>query len=309
MGTKPEEEREETRPVTRAGTGVGAPDVDAAAAVDPALAQETRRCFFLWRSGDPQAGADLFALHQTWLREQVGRALGSRLRTKVDPEDVEQEVGCRLLHYSPKEEDGSVERFRGLLRTMLAHAIADLHRHHFDAEKRAAGVEVRVSSDSRLRSDPPRDAPTSPSGVFQRVQDVMLARVTFWFVEPEKRDLIALRHWYDVPFAELVDRFGADVGSLRMRHFRAMHEFARVMAKVKGALAALPAAEVELLREQAGQPAGGASTIDSRVVAASRVQRFAQYLAALQHVAALIGEPLRPLPDSWPRTLLEARRS
>jgi len=287
-----------------AGSDTGRREEDAVAE----LAAVTRAAFERWRAGDVKSGLELFELHHPWLLEQVERHLGAKLRGKVEPEDVAQEVGVRLLVYVPKEEDGAVERFRGLLRLMVQHVITDFHRHFFEAEKRDGGAEVPIASDSRLARDPPRESVASPSGVIQRIHDVTLARVTFWFVEPDKRDLIALRWWYDIPFSDLTRRFGGEEATLRMRHLRATQEFARVMAMVKPALGKLPAEELELLREQASPPISGTSTFDSRVVAHSRIERFAAFLDALRHVAALTGETLRPLPDCWPRCLLDARR-
>jgi DNA-directed RNA polymerase specialized sigma24 family protein len=255
-----------------------------------------------------KSGLELFELHHPWLLEQVERQLGAKLRGKVEPEDVAQDVGVRLLVYVPKDEDGAVDRFRGLLRLMVQHVITDLHRHFFEAEKRDGGAEVPIASDSRLARDPPRESVASPSGVIQRIHDVTLARVTFWFVDPDKRDLIALRWWYDVPFSDLTRRFGGEEATLRMRHQRAQQEFTRVFAKVKPALARLPADEFELLQEQARRQVSGSSTYESGFVEQSRIERFVAFLDALKHVAALTGEMLQKLPDGWPRVLLDARR-
>src|SRR5262245_24993744 len=116
------------------------------------LEQLTRALFTRWRGGDDSAVAELFGLHQPWLSDRVQRELGPRLRTRVEPDDVIQEVGVRLLQYEPKEEDGSVERFRALLRKVAQHIVTDLHRHHFQASKRGRGAERPILSDSRLQT-------------------------------------------------------------------------------------------------------------------------------------------------------------
>lgn len=285
------------------GAGIGRGEGDVVAEIEA----RTRDSFERWRAGDVKSGLELFELHHPWLLEQADRQLSAKLRSRLEPEDVAQIVGMRLLVYVPKPEDGAVDRFRALLRTMVQHVITDEHR-RVEAEKRNPGAEVPLVSDSRLARDPPRDSVASPSGVIQRIHDVTLARVTFWFVEPDKRDLIALRWWYDVPFSDLTRRFGGEEATLRMRHLRATQEFARVMAKVKPALGKLPPDELELLREQASPQIAGTSKFDSRVVAHSRIERFAAFLEALNHVAALTGEALRPLADGWPRVLLDVHR-
>ncbi len=274
---------------------------------DSAIEARTRELFAQWRAGDQLAAAALFELHEPWLAEQVARSLGAKLRSKVEPADVVQDIGIRLLRYDPKAEDGAVERFRGLLRSMVQHVVTDYHRRLIVAEKRHAGPEMRIQSDTRMVADPPRGQHGSPSEAFRKQEDVALARLTFWFVEPERRDLIALRWWYDTPFSELAQRFAADEAAMRMRHLRATQEFARVLARVKSALAQLPNGESELLVDEAcGAPASG-SNVDSRVHARSRVMRLAEFLTGLKKLAALIGEPLHPLADGWPRILVPLR--
>lgn len=274
---------------------------------DSMVETRTRELFAQWRGGDDLAAAGLFELHQAWLADQVARLLGPKLRTKVEPADVVQDIGIRLLRYTPNEQDGALERFRGLLRSMVQHVVTDYHRRLIVAEKRNAGPELQIRSDTGMAADPPRGQHGSPSEAFGRGEDVALARLTFWFVAPERRDVIALRWWYDTPFSELAERFGADEAAMRMRHLRATQEFGRVLAKVRAALAKLPPAEVELLVEESrGAPASG-SGVDSRVLARSRVARFAEFLAALKRLAAFIGEPLYPLADGWPRILVPSR--
>lgn len=284
------------------------PDHDASPAhegpVDDIVAR-TAELFRRWRDGDRSACVALFALHKAWIEQHVAHSLGPRLLTRLEPEDIVQEIGIRLLCYEPNAEDGAIERFRGLLRTMTRHVITDEHRYHFDTDKRGSG-EVQLPTDSKLDGDPTLDRVPSPDGKAGRRADVALARVAFWFLPPEKRDVVGLRWWYDVPFADLARRFGCEEATLRMRHLRATQELAVVMAKVRTALQRLPPAARDLLESQAGYAISSGSSVDSRVLARSRIDRFAAFLDALEQVAHSIGEKLIPLPDSWPRTLLAA---
>ncbi|MBM4016108.1 MAG: hypothetical protein FJ293_14250 [Planctomycetes bacterium] len=91
-----------------------------------------------------------------------------------------------------------------------------------------------------------------------------------------------------------------------MRHLRATQDLAAMMARVRTAMQRLPAPALELLEAQAGQAIRSGSSVDSRVLARSRIDRFAAFLDALEQVAHAIGEKLIPLPDSWPRSLLTA---
>ncbi len=282
------------------------PAAEDSALDDDALAARTRELLHHWRTGARSACVELISLHQAWLTVQVEHWLGQRLRTRVEPDDIVQEVGIKLLCFEPAAEDGALERFRGLLRTMAQHVIADHHRHHFETGKRDGGEVPLLPEDSSLEQNPAHDRSASPGGAAERRSDVALARVTFWFLAAEKRDLIALRWWYDVPFADLAVRFGCEEATLRMRHLRATQELAAMMARVLTAMQRLPPPALELLEAQAGQAIKSGSSVDSRVLARSRIDRFAAFLDALEQVAKAIGEKLIPLPDSWPRSLLMA---
>jgi DNA-directed RNA polymerase specialized sigma24 family protein len=279
---------------------------DDSALDDDALAALTRALLQRWRGGARSACVELIALHQPWLTAQVEHWLGARLKSRVEPDDIVQKVGIKLLCFEPAAEDGALERFRGLLRTMAMHVIADHHRHHFETQMRDGGEVPLLPEDSSLEQDPALDRTVSPGGAAERRSDVALARVTFWFLAPEKRDLIALRWWYDVPFADLTARFGCEESTLRMRHLRATQDLAAMMARVRTAMQRLKAPAIELLEAQAGLAIKSGSSVDSRVLARSRIDRFAAFLDALQQVADAIGEKLIPLPDSWPRSLLTA---
>src|SRR5262245_52159367 len=106
---------------------MGSRDANGAGAApdDREADRRTRELFEQWRAEDGTASARLFELHQRWLSALVEREVGAKLRTRVEPADVVQEVGVRLLHYEPKSEDGPLERFRALLRQMTRHVVTD----------------------------------------------------------------------------------------------------------------------------------------------------------------------------------------
>ncbi|MBM4016109.1 MAG: hypothetical protein FJ293_14255 [Planctomycetes bacterium] len=172
-------------------------DADAAAADsaldDDALGARTRELLQQWRAGARSACVELISLHLPWLTRQVEPWLGAKLRTRVEPDDIVQEVGIKLLCFESAAEDGALERFRGLLRTMARHVIADHHRHHFETDKRDGGAVPLLLEDSIYAQNPAIDCAPSPADAADRRSDVALARVTFWFLPAEKRDLIALR--------------------------------------------------------------------------------------------------------------------
>ena len=268
------------------------------------LAEQTRALFERWRDGDDEAAASAFGLYHGWLLELVQRELGPKLRTRLEPEDVVQDVGLRLLQYDPKPEDGSVERFRALLRTIAQHVVTDLHRRHFEAGKRGHGVERRIVSDSRVDADPPRDSATSPSRALERDEDRALARIVVHFLPADRGDLVGLRWWLDVPFAVLSARSGVDETALRMRLLRAMEKAAAILSKTRAALPRLDGADLDVIRLRVDGDLSFARM--AAILGTSFITACARFHQAMRRLGALIGEPFRPLPDDWPRILLDA---
>jgi RNA polymerase sigma-70 factor (ECF subfamily) len=265
------------------------------------LEARTRELFESWRRGDAAAAAALFELHHDALVEFVGQELGAKLRGKVEPEDVAQEVGLRLLHYEPKAEDGPADRFRALLRQMVRHAAADVHRRHFETRRRGGGRERPLPSDS-LAPDQPLGSVTSPSRAFDRDEERSLARLVVHFLPGDRGDLIGLRSWLDVPFAELSARFGAEENALRMRLLRAMEKAAAVLAKLRGALPRLGADDRDLIELRVGRDLSFAAM--GTLLGATPVGACARFQQAMRRLGGLIEEPFRPLPDDWPHSLV-----
>jgi len=271
------------------------------------LDSRTRERFEAWRSGDAASAARLFELHHDFLVDLVERELGPKLRSRLEPQDVLQDVGVKLLHYEPKPEDGSVERFRALLKKMTRHVVTDLHRRFFEADKRGGGAERPLLSDSRFGVDPPRGSVTSPSRVFERNEERELARVVLHFLPADRGDLIGLRSWYDVPFATLRERFAADETALRMRLLRAMEKAAAVLAKVRSALPRMDEADRDLIRLRVGGDLSFGSM--AALLKSTPIEVCSRFQLAMRRLGKLIDEPFRPLPDDWPGCLLSSSES
>lgn len=274
---------------------------------DATLAERTKSLFEQWREGDDASAARLFELHERWMQDLIERELGTKLRSKVEPADVAQELGLKLLQYEPKAEDGSVERFRALLKKIAKHIVTDLHRHHFEASKRGGGGERRLLSDTRVQIDPPRESITSPSGFFARNEDQVMARLVFHFLSPDRGDLVGLRAWFDLPFADLSRRYAVEETALRMRLLRAMEKAAAVLAKVRNGVPRLPAADRNLILMRIRR--GLSFQAMAVALRTTSVDACAAWQQAMRRLGVMVGESFRPLPDDWPRCVLDGDAS
>jgi DNA-directed RNA polymerase specialized sigma24 family protein len=267
----------------------------------------TRKEFEEWRRGDERAAARLFDLHQSWLHALVERELGAKLRTKVETHDVVQDVGVRLLQYEPKAEDGALDRLQRLLRAMVQHALADLHRRFFESERRGRGEERPIASDSRALDQLPCDPITSPSRAFVRREETTLTRLCVHFVKPDARDLLARRWWLDQPFAEIAARLDEREATLRMRVLRAVQALGAVMAKLKPEFDRLDAEDRELVRQRIELDVSFAEIARQRRW--TRVQACDRFQQAMRTLGGRVGLRFWPIGDDWPWCLRDDAKS
>lgn len=102
------------------------------------------------RSGDSDALNLLLRRHRDWIRRVVDIRLDQRLRPRIDPSDVVQDI---QLEVSQRIEDYLVRNpmpFRLWLRQTASDKLVDLHRKHIDAEMRSVKKEIMLPQDSSL---------------------------------------------------------------------------------------------------------------------------------------------------------------
>src|SRR5262245_32493626 len=109
----------------------------------PSSSPDTDELLLRTGQGDPRAREQLFARHRSRLRKMVAWRIDRRLKARVDPSDVVQEV---LVQASHKLDHYLRERplpFYPWLRTLACDHLAALRRRH-----------VRVQGRSVLREEP-----------------------------------------------------------------------------------------------------------------------------------------------------------
>ncbi len=103
--------------------------------------------------GNVDALAGFLDVNRRQLMAFISRRLGDALRTKVEVEDIFQDVSTEAIRTLTPEWPGEREPFSWLCH-ISERKIVDAHRHHFDAQKRDAGKEraldARSSGGSRV---------------------------------------------------------------------------------------------------------------------------------------------------------------
>jgi len=153
------------------------------------------------------------------LMAYIQRQLGSRLRQKVEPEDIFQETSIDALRRL--EEFSQLEREPfGWLCQIAEHRLIDAHRRFFQSQKRAGEREVSI--------DGPRDddggrfaellvaSMTTPSAAFSRNHKEFRLQSAMSELPEETREILRLRYVEGLPTKDIAARIGKSDGAVRV---------------------------------------------------------------------------------------------
>jgi RNA polymerase sigma-70 factor (ECF subfamily) len=183
--------------------------------------------------GDTSARDCLFDRHRERLRKMVAVRMDQRLRGRLDPSDVVQEV---LTEAWKRIEDYLGKRplpFYPWLRQLAWERLVKLHQRHLHAGKRAIQREqapnIGVSDEAMTAWLPsPGSSPSSRAvraELESRIHDA-LARL------PEKdRDVLVMRYLEGLSTAETAEILGTSVGAVKVRHFRALERLRNLLGE------------------------------------------------------------------------------
>ncbi len=193
------------------------------------------------RSGDREALASLFADHEGRLRRWVDRRLDPRLRGRLSPSDVMQEIylaaEARLDHFGERPE----MPFAVWVRLLADQRLVDAHRRHLGAEARDAGREVGLG-----RGGPGSSAAdlaarlagglTSPSqaAVRHEVHEILTRAIEA--MDAIDREVLSLRHFDELSNDEVAALLDIPKGTASKRYVRALGRLRAILEQVPGLL-------------------------------------------------------------------------
>ena len=191
-------------------------------AMDPETVLDLQR---RWHDGDRAALAELVQKNLPWIHAQVRKRLDAGLRRKLDSVDMVQDAVVQVLENGPRFEIANQGHFRALVARIVANDIHDRHR-WMKRERRDAGREGPVASDSVLKLDEPVKDVTRPSETIDRNERQAWVRLAIQLLDPEDRLAVRMRQWDQASFAEIGERLGISEDAARMRHNRALRRLA-----------------------------------------------------------------------------------
>jgi len=182
---------------------------------------KTFLCLSRWHQGDREELEALLKCHLPWICAHVRRRIGPLLRRKGETSDYVQDALIQFLQYSPRFILSNEAAFRALLMRIVENTLRDKHD-WFTARRRAIAQERPLPSDTVLLLDPPHGAVDTPSKSAERHEQEAWIRLGIEFLDPEDRELLVLRHWDNLSFIEIGERFGITSNAAWKKHNRAI---------------------------------------------------------------------------------------
>lgn len=186
------------------------------------------------REGDARCRDELFTLCRGYLGYVARAQVESWLRVKVDASDVVQQTMLEAHRDFDRFSGGSEKEWLGWLRKILAHNVADFVRTYRGTSKRRADREVRFRdpADTGLAGGAPEPASSepSPSQEFLQLEDELRVAAALAEMPPDHQEVIMLRNFQRLPFAEVAQRMGRSRPAVQMLWMRALKKLEDALA-------------------------------------------------------------------------------
>lgn len=172
------------------------------------------------RQGDASAVGEYIQTHRLQLLAYITRHLGPALRSRIEPEDILQELTIDALRRVAELAGTDRDPF-GWMCQIAEHRLIDAHRRLFGAQKRSAGREVGLDAPG----DDTQRSPlvnllaasfTSPSQAFSRNQKEIQLLAALETLPDQGREALRLRYSEGLATKEIADRLGKSDVAIRV---------------------------------------------------------------------------------------------
>ncbi len=187
------------------------------------------------RQHDQTAFVAFIDLRQPQLLAFIGKRLSEQLRTKIEPRDIFQELSVSCLGSFNDVDFAGRDPFRWLCQ-QAERRIIDAHRHHFGAQKRAAGREVGIHGSGSSGDDAGIEnylaaSMTSPSAAFSRGQKEFYLAEAMEQLPDDAREALKLRYLQGLPSKEIAEKIGKSDAATRVLLSRALKRLQEMLAE------------------------------------------------------------------------------
>ena len=182
-----------------------------------------------WHDGDQLALSALVARDLPWLQTEVRRRMGAELRARTDADDIVQQALLTVMRDGPRFLVGDCDHYRALLLRIVENTIRKQIRLHRQ-QRRAAAREEPLPSGSVVAL---QASVTRPSAVADRNERRAWVQLALELVAEPDREIILLRQWEGLTFAEVGEKLSLSEDACRMRFERAVARLARVVQQLR----------------------------------------------------------------------------
>jgi RNA polymerase sigma-70 factor (ECF subfamily) len=192
--------------------------------------------------GDPEALAEVFARHRDRLLRVVERRFDDRLKGRVSCDDILQEAYIEALKRLPHYYHDPNVPFFLWLRWVTLQRLIEVHRQHLGAEMRDVSKEIPPGRLDPLEASSAGMAEligelTSPSHAAQRNEAMENVQRALARLEPDDREVLALRHFEELSNREVAAVLGINAAAASKRYVRALVRLRQALGDAAGSSA------------------------------------------------------------------------
>lgn len=189
------------------------------------------------REKDQTALVNYIELKRPQLEAFVERMIGTKLRRKVEADDIIQEVSVAAVQGIDDMDLSERDPFSWLCQ-LAERKIIDAHRHFFGAQKRDAGREVALGaggSDGGTQQAGLINmlvvSMTTPSQAFSRDQREFRVHAAINQLPQEQQDVLRMRYVENLPTKEIAERIGKGDGAVRVMLTRCLRKLEELLGE------------------------------------------------------------------------------
>ena len=191
-------------------------------------------------AGDSAALGEVLSQHQHRLSQMVRLRLDPRLRQRLNPSDVLQDVSIEAARRLRSYLEQPDVPFFVWLRFLAGQRIAQLHRQHLGTQSRDADREVSFHNNTLPAIDSAVIAAklvghlTSPSMAAQKAELRRSLHAALESMEPIDREILALRNFEQLTNLEVAETLGLSRTAASNRYIRALERLRNLLANDGG---------------------------------------------------------------------------
>lgn len=174
-----------------------------------------------WEKGGNGDLERILKRHLPWIQSYVHKKLGAFPRSKADTGDIVQDALVEFVRHGPRFRMTNERQLRALLCRIVENVLCNMYD-WFTAYRRAMARERPLPPDTLLNLDPPVGEVESPSRIARKQEREAWVRMGIELLGPEERQVILLRNWEGLSFAEIGERLGVSKGTARNRFLSAL---------------------------------------------------------------------------------------